>query len=143
MRHYIYGLIDPRDYKVRYVGRTSGRIEKRLAEHSAKAHAGDQAPVYEWLRSLPGPPWLVRLEKCQGLVPGTQGIRAAGVPAEIKWIKRFRRDLLNDIARESGKRDWTELVNLPPVTHHENKMPTGKRYKVARPLSTRHVRLAC
>ncbi len=37
MRHYIYGLIDPSDYRVGYVGRTSGRIETRLSEHLAKA----------------------------------------------------------------------------------------------------------
>ena len=115
MRHYIYGLIDPSDYRVRYVGRTSGRIETRLSEHLAKAHAGDPAPVYEWLRSLAGPPRLVRLETCQGLVPGRQGIRAASVQAEIKWIKRFRRDVLNDIVRESGKRDWR--AGQSPASH--------------------------
>ena len=28
MRYYVYGLIDPRDYRVRYVGRTSQRMDR-------------------------------------------------------------------------------------------------------------------
>lgn len=31
MRYYIYTLIDPRDYKVRYVGRTRQRMDTRLS----------------------------------------------------------------------------------------------------------------
>jgi hypothetical protein len=114
MKHYIYGLIDPRDYKVRYVGKTSQRMDKRLDHHIGRAKRGDTKPVYAWLRSLlPSQPWLVCLETCDGLVRKSCGgsWREAAGPSEVKWIKRFRRDCLNNVTAESLKRDWTRLVN--------------------------------
>jgi hypothetical protein len=39
------------------------------------------------------------------------GWRDDASPAEIKWIKRFRRDCLNDIVTGSTKPDWKLLVN--------------------------------
>jgi hypothetical protein len=115
MKYYIYGLIDPRDYKVRYVGRTSQRIDRRFAAHILAAKAAkNPSPVYEWMRSLqPLQPWLVCLETCVGLVKKTHGTgwRDDAEPAEVKWIKRFRRDCFNSITAESGKKDWQKLVN--------------------------------
>jgi len=116
MKQYIYGLIDPRDYRVRYVGRTTQRMDRRLAHHMGQAKRGNPKPVYAWLRALlPGQPWLVCLETCNGLVKkvGGTGWRNAADPAEIKWVKRFRRDCLNDLKFESTKRDWVHLVNRP------------------------------
>lgn len=116
MKFYIYGLIDPRDYKVRYVGRTSQRMDKRLEHHINAAKAGkNPSPVYEWLRALlPVQPRLVCLETCTELVkkPSGSGWRHNSEPAEVKWIKRFRRDCLNHVAVESQKRDWMKLSNL-------------------------------
>jgi hypothetical protein len=114
MKHYIYGLVDPRDYKVRYVGLTTQRMDQRLDHHISRAKRGDKKPVYAWLRSLlPAQPWLVCLETCNGLVRKSDGMgwREAAVPTEIKWIKRFRRDCLNNVTAESLKSDWTRLVN--------------------------------
>jgi|ERR1039458_3146154 hypothetical protein len=122
VKYYIYGLIDPRDYKVRYVGRTSQRMNRRLAHHTAAAKRGNTKPVYEWMRSLqPLQPWLVCLETCVGLVKKTNGLgwRDDAEPAEVKWIKRFRRDCLNQIAFESGKKDWQKLVNPDEAQGHE------------------------
>ncbi len=77
-KFYIYGLVDPRDYKVRYVGRTSQRMDKRLAHHIFAAKSGKKTPVYDWLRSLlPGQPRLVCLEICDKLVKGAPGTRLA------------------------------------------------------------------
>ena len=113
MRYYIYGLVDPRDYKVRYVGRTSQRMDKRLTHHVGQAKRGNPKPVYAWIRSLSVTPWLVCLEICSGLVkkPGGKGWRSDAEPTEVKWIKRFRRDCLNDLTAEEAKRDWSRLVN--------------------------------
>jgi hypothetical protein len=114
MKHYIYGLVDPRDYKVHYVGRTTRRMDQRLYDHIGAARRGHPAPVYEWLRSLlPGQPWLVCLETCSGLIKkaGGKGWRNAAELAEVKWIKRFRRDCFNNLDGESHKRDWLRLVN--------------------------------
>ena len=114
MKSYIYGLIDPQDYKVRYVGKTSQRMNRRLAHHIGAAKRGHKAPVYEWIRSLlPLEPWLVCLQICAGLVSTSDGRRSrdASGPAEVKWIKRFRRDCLNNVAYEETRRTWVELVN--------------------------------
>jgi hypothetical protein len=113
-KYYIYGLIDPHDYKVRYVGRTSCRMDKRLTEHIQFARRGDPRPVYDWIRSiLPGTPLLVCLETCSKLVKKAsgRGWRDAAEPSEVKWIKRFRRDCLNDLGQEEAKNDWRKLVN--------------------------------
>jgi hypothetical protein len=52
MRYYVYGLIDPRDYRLRYVGRTSQRMDKRLEQHIGAAQRGAKSPVYRWIREL-------------------------------------------------------------------------------------------
>ena len=51
-RYLIYGLIDPRDKCLRYIGKTHKRKEWRLAEHIKHAVEGDQRPVYHWIREL-------------------------------------------------------------------------------------------
>jgi hypothetical protein len=48
----IYGLIDPRQQCLRYIGKTHKRREIRLQEHIEAAQAGETAHVYRWLRAL-------------------------------------------------------------------------------------------
>lgn len=49
----IYVLIDPISLKVRYIGRTSCKLKKRLAEHISKAKKDyDRTHKVEWIRSL-------------------------------------------------------------------------------------------
>ncbi len=51
-RYLIYGLIDPRDRGLRYIGKTHKRREWRLQEHIECAIEGDSRPVYEWVNEL-------------------------------------------------------------------------------------------
>ncbi|MFZ2889814.1 hypothetical protein [Sulfuricurvum sp.] len=51
-RYLIYGLIDPRDRSLCYIGKTHKRREWRLAEHINHALENDQRPVYDWIREL-------------------------------------------------------------------------------------------
>lgn len=51
-RYLIYGLIDPIDRGLRYIGKTHKRREWRLDEHINHAIKNDQRPVYHWIRSL-------------------------------------------------------------------------------------------
>lgn len=51
-RQIIYGLIDPRDRNLRFIGTTHKRRELRFAEHIALAVQGDPAPVYGWMRTV-------------------------------------------------------------------------------------------
>ena len=51
-RYLIYGLLDPRDQILRYVGKTHKRRELRLAEHIEDAKLGGSRPLHVWIRSL-------------------------------------------------------------------------------------------
>lgn len=51
-RYLIYGLLDPRDDTLRYVGKTHKRRENRLADHIEDTIEGSTAPVHIWIREL-------------------------------------------------------------------------------------------
>lgn len=51
-RYLIYGLLDPRDRILRYVGKTHKRRELRLAEHIENAKLGGGRPLHVWMREL-------------------------------------------------------------------------------------------
>ncbi|MFC1745933.1 hypothetical protein ACFL35_18215 [Candidatus Riflebacteria bacterium] len=51
-RYLIYGLIDPTNRCLRYIGKTHQRREWRLAEHLEKAKNGVDSHVYNWIRQL-------------------------------------------------------------------------------------------
>jgi hypothetical protein len=51
-RALIYGLIDPRDRCLRYIGKTHKRRELRLAEHVEAAKNGEKSHIYNWIRLL-------------------------------------------------------------------------------------------
>lgn len=83
-RYLIYGLIDPRDSSLRYVGKTHKRRERRLAEHVARAVEGRSEPVYHWIRSLLGDdlePEIFVLER----VPPAGDWRPAKQAAILRW----------------------------------------------------------
>lgn len=48
---YVYGLQDPRNGQLRYVGK-SNNVDKRLCQHIHRAKSGTDTPVKEWLREL-------------------------------------------------------------------------------------------
>ena len=51
-RYLIYGLLDPRNNTLRYVGKTHKRRENRLADHIEDTMEGSTAPVHNWIREL-------------------------------------------------------------------------------------------
>ena len=103
MKYYIYGLIDPRDYRIRYVGRTTQRMDRRLQHHLGQAKRCNPSQVYDWLRSLPGPPWLVCLETCEGLVKRSHG-RGWRDAAEQVEVARSSVDLAEQALAQSQDR---------------------------------------
>ena len=110
---HIYGLIDPRDHKVKYVGQ-SRDPERRLLGHLATAVHGTKA-VHAWLRSLhPTLPVLVILESVAPRMVrlGAYLVNSASV-MEAKWLKRFRRTVLNYDKKQCAAYD--EFVNSPEV----------------------------
>lgn len=81
----IYGLVDPRTGKVRYVGYTSKSLKKRLEQH-----IGDKSRTHKvnWIESLQKVglvPRIVILEKAEG---------KEWQEAERKWVKHFGRENL-------------------------------------------------
>ncbi|MGE5113602.1 MAG: GIY-YIG nuclease family protein [Acidobacteriaceae bacterium] len=99
----VYALVDPNTHLVRYVGQTQ-ELEQRYALHCS-ASGGCTA---EWVQSLvPLKPVLVLLAEVEhpdfDNYPVTE--------AETKWIKRFRRTILNVRTRQNSPSTWDRLTN--------------------------------
>ncbi len=100
MRVLIYALIDPRDRRVRYVGRTVNRLRTRLREHvsCAMRGKGESQAKNEWILEVLSSgvrPGIVQLEEVLGDNYGER---------EKAWIARFKEagaDLLN--CRDGGE----------------------------------------
>lgn len=80
----IYTISDPRDFAVRYVGFTSRPMKIRKSAHMSNARAGNNSPVYRWIRKL----------MASGLSPIftviESGIGDSWVEREMYWIAYYR-----------------------------------------------------
>jgi hypothetical protein len=111
MKHFIYALVDPRDFQVKYVGQCLN-MKKRLQVHVAPSSLTRPNPKTNWLSGLlPEKPWMVLLEtvECHS---SSHDSDCAGTVVETKWIKRFRRTILNKALRENSPQTWDSLVNV-------------------------------
>lgn len=108
---YVYALVDPVSHLVRYVGKTTNRVDWRYKRHCS----GADGSTGDWVRSLPHPPILVTLETGEEKALVMATCRAAAVwasaAAETKWIKRFRRTVINTRFRDNCPRAWDRLTN--------------------------------
>jgi hypothetical protein len=89
----IYGLVDPRDWEMRYIGKAV-RAAKRLASHLRDCRKR-KTPVYQWINEL----------LAAGLLPVVVIIEVC--PANV-W-KHHERGMIA-IAREKG----CKLLNVAP-----------------------------
>jgi hypothetical protein len=106
--YYIYGLVDPVSHLVRYVGQTVN-LDARYRVHSfGKDHC-----TGEWVRSLSQPPALILLESGeQRDIPRPRKKRGrASDLSETKWLKRFRRTVINKKLRDNCPAAWDQLTN--------------------------------
>lgn len=99
--HKIFGLIDPRTNELRYIGATSGQIERRLISDccSARNRVG-YSKTADWLREVMG----------SGAMPACVLIednkQTETVDAKAFWIAYFRMigaNLLNERTGENRK----------------------------------------
>ncbi len=113
---HIYALVDPTTCLVRYVGQTTQEPAMRHRQHCG----GNDPATGDWVRPLSAPPNLVLLEsgeECR-VVIGAKGKRkpravmvSAAARAEVKWVKRFRRTILNKHTRLVCAVVWDQLTN--------------------------------
>ena len=84
MRGTIYALADPVTEEIRYVGKTSGDVRRRLSTHlhNARRPRGEaqQRRLWSWLRSLQEKPLLIVLEEAEDVDE-----------AERRWIGDLRK----------------------------------------------------
>jgi len=100
----VYALVCPATHAVKYVGRT-GNVRERYRAH---CH-GEASYTRDWVASIaPEKPVLVILETVQAI--GSDIQREANA-CETKWIKRFRRTVINTRLRENDPSTWDALVN--------------------------------
>lgn len=107
---YVYALVNPLTHLVRYVGQTTD-IDKRYRSHCS----GKDVGTSDWVRSMRQSPILVILETVEHRTVPCKGSGAGSLNAttiaETKWIKRFRRTILNTRTRENSATTWDWLKN--------------------------------
>jgi hypothetical protein len=122
---FIYGLIDPRTHEVRYVGQTGLSLKRRLQAHVTAAKQ-QKTLLHLWItKLLPLVPVPVLLETVWADMPvmtnkrtasdragGQRPVRLASV-MEAKWLKRFRRTVLNVELKQCNAYD--EFTNSPEL----------------------------
>lgn len=95
---YIYGLSDPRDGRIRYIGRTRQSFARRLTGHCCSKFLRGNSRREQWITSLTssGQKPFIQFLEC---VPGN------GFDAERKWIAKYREmghDLTNSTDGGAG-----------------------------------------
>lgn len=91
-RYLIYGLVDPEDHALCYIGKTHKRRENRLEEHILAANEGATAPVHQWIRRLlkdGRKPKIFVIER----VPGCSSWEEAE-KRQIAWWREFPKEYL-------------------------------------------------
>lgn len=146
-KYIVYGLVDPRDGLVHYVGfsRTGMRRPRHCAALS-KIHKGE-TPKHRWLLSL-------RSDGIdhQIVVLESFDVEADGYPAETRWIKKLRAagaPLTNSTdagGRGSGRNPSAEMRAKMSASHEgiprPEISPEGRQRRIdklkGRPLSEEH-----
>jgi hypothetical protein len=106
----IYALIDPRDGRVRYVGKTGETLEKRLAKHlyAAKSATGGCYRI-SWLKSVLNrgdAPGIVTLFECESNWQRWERFW-------IKWFREIEPKLTNATDGGDGPSDSNSRITLP------------------------------
>lgn len=89
----IYGLVDPLNSSLRYVGKTVAALAKRYSQHEVDARRGKEVRLYRWWRSITSAGRAPEAFVIEIVPPGEDW-----VDAEQFWIAYFRSvgaDLVN------------------------------------------------
>lgn len=117
IQYTIYGLTDPRDQMVRYVGSTRRPLKRRLEAHLQRAmQEGETSDKNEWLL------WLIRDNQAPGIVELESSVIAEHWETrEQFWIEILKEQLTNSTAGGLGAKG----------------MPAHVRAKISRALTGR------
>lgn len=115
---FIYALIDPHTHLVRYVGQCTN-LKSRFSQHLCQARLGKH-PLHLWIRDLaPSVPTLILLETVErrrihlrNVQGGRRFVHLSSV-MEAKWLKRFRRTVLNVNRKQCAA--WDAFINSPEI----------------------------
>ena len=96
----IYGLIDPRTARIRYIGKSSSGMKRPKQHLGPKAHSRDRTPIGFWIRKLRDLGLVPTIVVVEDLGTSSQKDQANELlnEAEIRWIATKREageDLLN------------------------------------------------
>jgi predicted GIY-YIG superfamily endonuclease len=107
-KSYIYALVDPKTHWVRYVGQTQ-QLSTRYSIHCS----GSGGCTATWVKSLaPLKAILVLLAEVEHPYYDSY----AATESETKWIKRFRRTVLNTRTRKNSPSTWDRMTNPGEVS---------------------------
>lgn len=112
----IYALLDPGTGAVRYVGKTTTTLRRRVSQHMSAARCKRRLRLHRWLNKIGCRPRVILLEEV-----------AAGVDwqsRECRWIRRFllhRCQLCNATAGGEG------LCGYVPTAEHREKIAASIR----------------
>lgn len=98
----VYGLVDPRDGAIRYVGVTKAKyLSKRLGAHCREARlnylSGHRTRKAEWIREV-----LAENRRPTAILLQTCFTEDEGYLVERDWIARFRPQLVNESSGGKG-----------------------------------------
>lgn len=117
MWHYIYVLRDPRDYRIRYVGRVCGELKNRMNLHLWERHDGwpgiDHSPKHYWIAELRRVGLTPIMQQVDCLEAQTTRPTPTLRALEQLWITHLLKlgySLLNIVGAnaESRRRAWAE-----------------------------------
>lgn len=120
MTVYIYALIDPRNNKIRYIGKTTNKLNIRLSKHVSNTKYGKLSHCQNWIKQL------LKLN----LKPTIDLIEKANISnwreKEIFWIKFFRTKY-NDLTNISDGGDTPDSKALSKALKKMWKNPEYRR----------------
>lgn len=101
----IYGLIDPRDNRIRYVGKTKRDLDKRLNEHLMNVYLKNNTYKNKWIKKL------LKLQLCPIIILLEECNENGWELREEYWI-RYYKDKYNDLTNATS---GGEGLNNPTI----------------------------
>lgn len=117
----VYALADPATLEIRYVGKTTVSLHKRLLQHIERARTGlKQRRLFSWLRSIQFAPTAFALEVDPSDLDA----------AEVRWIAELREAGFNLCNMTNGGDGGPGYRHTPETIEHLRETSTGRKRSV-------------